>query len=94
MKQLKHGLMIAFLVMLFACSSTQEPVSVTRTVAQTEYVYLAPPEEYLSNCSVDRKQIAGNATLLAYAQYLEYVIDKCDENIKRIKQWASEVNNG
>lgn len=94
MKLLNNGLMIAFLVMLSACSSTQEPASVTRTVVQTKYVYVTPPEEYLSNCNIDIKQVAGNASLLAYAQYLEFVIDKCNENIKRTKQWASEFNNG
>ena len=93
MKQLTNGLMIAFLVMLSACSSTQEPQVVTKTVVQTQYQYLTPPGEYLLNCNIEEQHIDMNAGLLAYAQYLEFVIDKCNENIDRIKQWASE-NNG
>lgn len=93
MKLLKNGLITVFLVMLSACSSTQEPQTVTEIIVQTQYKYVTPPSEYLSPCEVNQTVIADNADLLGYAQLLEALVDQCNENINRIKQWASE-NNG
>lgn len=53
---------------------------------------MTPPSEYLLNCNIDGKFINANAGLLAYAQYLETVVDQCNEKINRIKQWAKDSN--
>lgn len=78
--------------MLCACSSTQEPQTVTEIIVQTQYEYVTPPSEYLPPCEVDQTIIADNTDLLSYAQLLESLVEQCNENIQRIKQWAIDTN--
>ena len=92
MKLLKSGLITVFLAMLCACSSTQEPQTVTEIIVQTQYEYVTPPDEYLVACEVNQTNIADNTDLLSYAQLLESLVEQCNENIQRIKQWAVDTN--
>ena len=78
--------------MLCACSSTQEPQTVTEIIVQTQYEYVTPPDEYLVACEVNQTNIADNTDLLSYAQLLESLVEQCNENIQRIKQWAVDTN--
>lgn len=92
--QLRSGLIIACLIMLSACSSTRSPKVVTETIVQTQYKYLLPPAVFYQACEVAKSNsnVSDTASLLAYTRYLESLIDTCNENTKRIKQWA--LDNG
>lgn len=70
-----------------------EPQVVTRTVVQTKYVYVIPPEHLIKECSITPANVGDNTSLLDYSRYLEKSVDICNTDIKKIQQWIID-NDG
>ncbi|WP_443094088.1 Rz1-like lysis system protein LysC [Pseudoalteromonas prydzensis] len=87
MKQLRTGLMIACLALLSACSSTQELEPVVRTVVQTKYEFVLMPNEFIQPCNVSAHVVGDNASHSQYTVYLESVIDICNKQLRKARDW-------
>lgn len=91
MNTLKSGLLLLFLMMLAACSSSQNARVEYRTVTVTERVYLTPPSDMLQPCiPTERFSVITNADGIGYSAWLESLLSECDSKIYQIRTWSAD----
>ncbi|WP_420836531.1 Rz1-like lysis system protein LysC [Aliidiomarina maris] len=56
----------------------------------TTPIFLVPPANLLQPCTAPSFNILTNADLLSYTVALEATIKRCDANMTRITEWATE----
>ena len=87
MKQLNIGLMAVCLTLLSACSSTQQLEPVVKTIVQTKFKFVLMPNEFIKPCNVSTQVVGDNTSHAQYTTYLESVIDACNEQLMRARNW-------
>ena len=93
MKQLRTGLMTVCLALLSVCSSTPTLEPVIKTVVQTEYEFVQMPNEFIKPCEVSIQAVGDNTSHSQYTVYLETVIDTCNEQLLRAREWNNANRN-
>ncbi|WP_449421116.1 Rz1-like lysis system protein LysC [Rheinheimera salexigens] len=57
----------------------------------TKPVYMTPPADMLQSClPLTHFNVSTNADSISYSNWLESMLEQCEQRIESIKQWAAQ----